>query len=188
MVDDTKTNLTVIVGLLKQTQIQVDTVTSGMEALDMVKKIKYDIIFLDHRMPEMDGIQTFHAMQELEDNLNKDTPVVALTANAISGSREMYYKEGFDNYMSKPVDPGKLEEMILLYLPEEKVSKPGDENFVSTSEEDNELEMKAMHTLLKVSGVDIEFAIERCGSAVAAVPRMPFPCTRVPLRWKVKKT
>ncbi len=172
VVDDTKTNLTVIVGLLKQTQIQVDTVTSGFEAIDCVKKKKYDIIFLDHRMPEMDGIQTFHAMEEMDDNLNKDTPVIALTANAISGSREMYYNEGFDNYMSKPVDPGKLEEIILQYLPEDKVSRPGDENFVSTAREDNELEKKAMQNLLKVSGVDIEYAIERCGSAMAAVDVM----------------
>ena len=172
VVDDTKTNLTVIVGLLKQTQIQVDTAISGMDALELVKVKKYDIIFLDHRMPEMDGIQTFHAMQEMEDNLNKDTPIIALTANAISGSREMYANEGFDNYMSKPVDPGKLEEMILLYLPEQKVSKPGDEDFVSTANENNELEKEAMQSLLKVSGVDIEYAIERCGSAMAAVDVM----------------
>ncbi len=172
VVDDTRTNLTVIVGLLKRTMIQVDTATSGMEALEKVKKEKYDIIFLDHRMPEMDGIQTFHAMKEMEDNINLKTPVVALTANAISGSREMYYKEGFDNYMSKPVDPGKLEEMILLYLPKDKVSKPGDESFVSNAEAANEEEKNAMQELLKVSGVDIEFAIERCGSATAAVDVM----------------
>ena len=168
VVDDTKTNLTVIKGLLKQTQLQVDTATGGMEAIEMVKENVYDMIFLDHRMPEMDGIQTFHAMQETEGNLNIDKPVIALTANAISGSREMYYKEGFTNYMSKPVDPAKLEEMILMYLPPEKVSRPGDSDFVSNAEEDNELERAAMQELLKVSGVDIEYAIERCGSPVAA--------------------
>ncbi len=172
VVDDTRTNLTVIVGLLKLTQMEVDTVTSGMDALEKVKEKKYDIIFLDHRMPEMDGIQTFHAMQEMEGNINKDTPVIALTANAISGSREMYATEGFDNYMSKPVDPGRLEEMILLYLPKDKVSKPGDEDFVSTAHEESELEKKAMQSLLKVSGVDIEYAIARCGSPIAAVDVM----------------
>lgn len=172
VVDDTRTNLTVIVGLLKRTMLQVDTATSGMEALEKVKETKYDIIFLDHRMPEMDGIQTFHAMKEMEGNINLETPVVALTANAISGSREMYYKEGFDNYMSKPVDPGKLEEMILFYLPKAKVSKPGDENFVSNADQTNEEEKAAMQELLKVSGVDIEYAIERCGSAAAAVDVM----------------
>lgn len=172
VVDDTRTNLTVIVGLLKQTQIQVDTATSGMEAIEMVKKTKYDMIFLDHRMPEMDGIQTFHAMQEMSDNLNLETPVISLTANAISGSREMYYREGFSNYMSKPVDPGKLEEMILLYLPKEKVTKPGDVGFVSNAQSNNEEEKAAMQALLQVPGVDIEHAIERCGSAVAVIDVM----------------
>ncbi len=172
VVDDTRTNLTVIVGLLKQTQIQVDTATSGMEALEMVKKKKYDMIFLDHRMPEMDGIQTFHAMQEMSDNINRETPVISLTANAISGSREMYYREGFSNYMSKPVDPGKLEEMILLYLPKEKVTRPGDEGFVSNAQDNNEEEKAALAELLNVTGVDIEYAVERCGSAVAAIDVM----------------
>ena len=168
IVDDTKTNLTVIVGLLKQTQIQIDTAISGFEALDLVRNNKYDIIFLDHRMPEMDGIQTFHAMKEMDNNASIDTPVIALTANAISGSREMYYKEGFDNYMSKPVDPGKLEEMILTYLPAEKVIRPGDEGFVSNAIENDEAEKQALQELLRIPGIDIEMAIERCGSADAA--------------------
>ncbi|SFC41247.1 response regulator [Butyrivibrio sp. YAB3001] len=168
IVDDTRTNLTVIEGLLKKTQIQIDTATSGKEALEKVKVKKYDIIFLDHRMPEMDGIQTFHAMQELLDNPNADTPVVALTANAISGSREMYYSEGFSNYMSKPVDPGKLEEMILGYLPGEIVKRPGDEGFVSDSGKGDEESIAAMQELLTISGVDIEYALERCGSPEAA--------------------
>ncbi|MBP3818639.1 MAG: response regulator, partial [Butyrivibrio sp.] len=168
VVDDTKTNLTVVEGLLKKTQIAVDTAMSGMEALDLITKNKYDIIFLDHRMPEMDGIQTFHAMEELSGNLNKKTPVIALTANAVSGSREMYFKEGFTNYMSKPVDPIKLEDMIMSYLPSFKVSRPGDKDFVSNEEEEKETDKEAMQDILKVSGIDIETAIARCGSADVA--------------------
>ena len=168
VVDDTKTNLTVIQGLLKQTLMQIDTAISGMDAIKLVKKNKYDIIFLDHRMPEMDGIQTFHAMKELSDNLNTDTPVVALTANAISGSREMYFREGFSNYMSKPVDPAKLEEMILLYLPKDKVQLPGDEGFDSDTMAYVEDENSVLMDLFKVSGVDVKAAITRCGSAIGA--------------------
>ncbi len=168
VVDDTKTNLTVIEGLLKQTKMKIDTATSGMDALTMVKENKYDVIFLDHRMPEMDGIQTFHAMEEMEDNLNKETPVIALTANAISGSREMYFREGFTNYMSKPVDPSKLEEMILSYLPKDMVSRPGDVAYVERAEGDNAEEKTIMQELLKINGIDINSAIERCGSAVSA--------------------
>ena len=168
VVDDTKTNLTVIEGLLKKTQIQIDTATSGFDAIDLVKEKKYDIIFLDHRMPEMDGVQTFHAMKEMPNNASIDTPVIALTANAISGSREMYYQEGFDNYMSKPVDPNKLEEMILMYLPEKLVIKPGDEGFVSNENKVNEAEKEAMQELIKIPGIDLEMALERCGSADSA--------------------
>ena len=168
VVDDTKTNLTVIKGLLKQTRMQVDTAISGMDALEMVKNNKYDIIFLDHRMPEMDGIQTFHAMEEMPDNPNKNTPVVALTANAISGSREMYLGEGFANYMSKPVDPEKLEEMILLYLPKDMVMRSSDEGFISAGAETDKEDMIAFQDLLKITGVDINAAIERCGSAALA--------------------
>ncbi|MBQ9304379.1 response regulator, partial [Butyrivibrio sp.] len=167
-----KTNLTVVEGLLKKTQIAVDTAMSGMEALDLITKNKYDIIFLDHRMPEMDGIQTFHAMEELSGNLNKKTPVSALTANAVSGSREMYFKEGFTNYMSKPVDPIKLEDMIMSYLPSFKVSRPGDKDFVSNEEEEKETDKEAMQDILKVSGVDIETAIARCGSPEVAIEVM----------------
>ena len=167
VVDDTRTNLTVIQGLLKFTRMQIDTATSGMEAIEMAKLTRYNIIFLDHRMPEMDGIQTFHAMQEIEDNLNKETPVIALTANAISGSREMYFREGFTNYMSKPVDPSKLEEMILQYLPPELVSRPGDPGFKAGGTTDDE-EKDALQDLLKLTGIDINAAIKRCGSAALA--------------------
>jgi CheY-like chemotaxis protein len=168
VVDDTRTNLTVIEGLLKQTRIRIDTATSGMDALKLVGQNRYDIIFLDHRMPEMDGIQTFHAMQEMEGNLNRQTPIIALTANAISGSREMYFKEGFTNYMSKPVDPLKLEDMILMYLPKELVTMLGDEDLAEGDNKQDDLEKAALQELLKISGIDVNTAIERCGSALTA--------------------
>ena len=166
VVDDTRTNLTVIEGLLKKTQIAIDTVTSGKEALEKVRENKYDIIFMDHRMPEMDGIECFHLMQDMEDNKSYSAPVIALTANAISGSRERYFKEGFSNYMSKPVDGRKLEEMILDYLPEDKISLPGDPDYEFVNEDEAETEKKAMKELLTISGIDVSSAIDRCGSAV----------------------
>ena len=73
---------------------------------------EYDIIFMDHMMPEMDGIETFHAMKEMSDNKSKDAPVVILTANAIVGVRDEYMKEGFNDYLSKPIEVEKLEMMI----------------------------------------------------------------------------
>jgi len=167
VVDDTRANLTVIKGLLKETGIKIDTVESGREALVKVTEKKYDVIFLDHRMPEMDGIETFHEMQKLENTYNRNTPVIALTANAISGAREEYYKEGFTDYLSKPVDSSRLEEMLLEYLPEEKVSKKGDADYITDArkEETREAEAKAYAKAILVTGIDMQAAINNCGSA-----------------------
>ncbi|MCH5260073.1 MAG: response regulator, partial [Lachnospiraceae bacterium] len=79
------------------------------------------IIFMDHMMPEMDGIETLHEIQKLEHFPNEETPVIALTANALAGARELYLKEGFANFLTKPIDANLLEQMILSYLPEELV-------------------------------------------------------------------
>ncbi len=127
-VDDTEMNLDVIKGLLKNTGMQIDTVLSGKDALEAVKNTKYDILFIDHRMPEMDGIQTLHAMKNMSDNLCINKPCIALTANAINGVKKMYLEEGFDDYLSKPVNPAKLEEMIRQHLPQDYIEEPGEEN------------------------------------------------------------
>ena len=123
VVDDVKMNINVFKALLKRTEINVDSAMSGSEALDMIKSKKYDIIFLDHMMPDMDGIETYQNMKMLEDNPNKDTTVVMLTANAIMGAKEEYLGIGFSDYLSKPVQAQKLEAMILKYLPEELVQR-----------------------------------------------------------------
>lgn len=120
-VDDNTMNLAVVKGLLKRTEIMLDTATSGMECLQMTRKKKYHLIFMDHMMPEMDGIQTFHELRGEKDNPNSDTKVIALTANAIAGSREEYLREGFVDYISKPIDAAELEIVLMSYLPEELV-------------------------------------------------------------------
>lgn len=120
-VDDNSMNLSVVKGLLKRTEIMLDTAMSGMECLQMTRKKKYHLIFMDHMMPEMDGIQTFHQLREEKDNPNADTKVIALTANAIAGSREEYMREGFVDYISKPIDAAELEIVLMSYLPEELV-------------------------------------------------------------------
>lgn len=119
VVDDTISNLVIIQGLLKRTQIRVDMAKSGRDALRMVAKKEYQIIFLDHMMPEMDGIETLHEIQKLEDNPNTKIPIIALTANAVLGAKERYLASGFTDYLSKPVDSAVLERMIRHYLPED---------------------------------------------------------------------
>ena len=120
VVDDTSVNLKVIVNLLKSTKIKVDTALSGRQCLEMVSRTAYDLIFMDHMMPEMNGIDTFAEMQKLENSLNENTPVIMLTANAITGVREQFLQAGFTDYLSKPVSGDTLENMILKYLPKEK--------------------------------------------------------------------
>lgn len=117
VVDDVSMNLKVFVGLLKRTQLQVDTALSGAECLKLVAQNKYHIIFLDHMMPEMDGIQTYHTMQIMSNNKNKETPVIMLTANAIEGAKSEYLSEGFVDYITKPIHYEQLEKMIQKFLP-----------------------------------------------------------------------
>lgn len=112
VVDDNMMNRKVFINLLKQTQVRVDEAESGFECIELVKERYYDIIFLDHMMPEMDGIETLHKMKELDNYPCKHTPVIALTANAIQGAKELYISEDFDDFMSKPIRPDKLEKMI----------------------------------------------------------------------------
>lgn len=117
VVDDNATNLKVFVNLLKTTKVNVDVADGGFACLEMVKKKRYDLIFLDHMMPDLDGIETLHQMKEMSDSKCDGVPVIALTANAITGAKEMYLAEGFDAFLSKPINPEKLEQMILLLLP-----------------------------------------------------------------------
>ena len=121
VVDDVRMNVRVIQSLLKRTKIQIDTATSGKECLALAAENTYDLILLDHMMPEMDGVETFQKLREDTTGLNYATPVIALTANAIAGAKEEYKKLGFDDYLSKPMKGEELEEMIQTYLPEDKI-------------------------------------------------------------------
>ena len=119
VVDDNEVNLKVFLGLLKNLRMQIDTAICGKDCLALMQQNKYHIIFMDHRMPGMDGIETLKFSKVMENNLCKDSVIIALTANAISGVREMFIEQGFDDYLSKPVIAARLEEIIQKYLPEE---------------------------------------------------------------------
>ena len=126
VVDDADVNLLVFANLLKKTKIKIDTASSGVEMLQMVRMNHYDMIFLDHRMPGMDGIEAFHNMKKMTDGLNYNTPVVALTANAVLGARQLYIDEGFSDYISKPVDTVRLEQILLKFLPDDLIVRGDD--------------------------------------------------------------
>ena len=125
VVDDNSMNLTLLKALLKRTKIQVDTAISGKECLALTEKQKYDIILMDHMMPELDGVETLYLLRADQNNPNKDTTVIALTANAVEGSREMYLGYGFNDYFSKPIQADKLDDLLIRYLPKTLVHMGG---------------------------------------------------------------
>lgn len=121
IVDDNAMNLAVAQDLLRKTKLQIDVAASGEECLELLKRKEYHLICMDHMMPLMDGVQTLHAIRELEGNPSKDIPVIALTANAVIGARDFYLEAGFQDYLTKPIEPEKFEDMLLKYLPKELV-------------------------------------------------------------------
>ncbi|MBR6344840.1 MAG: response regulator [Lachnospiraceae bacterium] len=134
VVDDTEVNLKVFVNLLSKTKMQIETADSGDAAITLFKRNYYDVIFLDHMMPEKDGIETIKEMKACMDTPNKETPVICLTANAVSGMREMYIEAGFNDYLTKPIDTGRLEKMLLKYLPHNIVEAVAEDETSQTPE------------------------------------------------------
>lgn len=153
VVDDNTMNRTVFIQLLKDLECEIDEAESGAQALEKIQENSYDLIFMDHMMPGMDGIETLHRIRECGDDLNRDTPVIALTANAVTGAREMYLTEGFDDFLTKPIVPQKLETLISEMIPEEK-KKTG-----KPKEVGSEPECDFSDALPEVEGADFDYAL-----------------------------
>ena len=152
-------NLKVFLGLLKNHGMQIDTAVSGKECLKRIEQNTYHIIFMDHMMPEMDGVETLRRIRELKANQSKDAVIIALTANAVSGAKEMFLKEGFNDYLSKPIIAKELEKMIQKYLPDELLLK----NDMKQKEEvSNESSDHVKSTQLENSLVDWEKGKQLC--------------------------
>lgn len=137
--------------------MEIHEATGGFACLDMVTKQPYDLIFLDHMMPDLDGVETIKKMHALESNLCKETPVIALTANALSGAKEMYLDIGFSDYLSKPFQPEKLEEMLLKYLPKEKIVAVDTSDLLKKKKRDKILDF-ADQGFPDVEGMDWKYA------------------------------
>ncbi|MCH5257385.1 MAG: response regulator [Lachnospiraceae bacterium] len=121
VVDDNRMNIRVVEGLLKEYQIKVTYATSGHEALEIIENMNYDFVFMDHMMPEMDGIETFHRIRDKAGRYYQQVPIIALTANAAPGNREMFLEEGFNDFVEKPLEVSVLERVLKRNLPEEKI-------------------------------------------------------------------
>jgi CheY-like chemotaxis protein len=122
VVDDIGTNLKVAEGLMLPYKMKIDMCFSGAEAIDAVTKNRYDLVFMDHMMPEMDGIEATKLIREKgSENLHyAELPIIALTANAVSGTKEMFLSNGFNDFLSKPIDTIKLNAILGKWIPKEK--------------------------------------------------------------------
>ena len=161
VVDDTPMNLQVICGLLKGNELAIDTAGSGKECLDFFKTNTYDLVFLDQRMPGMDGVETLHALRKYYPKKTEETPVISLTANAFSAAKEQMLKAGFTDYLPKPVNLADMETMLLKYLPKEKIRpvREKDPGAVQTSPEQAAL----IKALAEIPELDTESGISYCG-------------------------
>lgn len=157
VIDDNLINLEVIKGLLHYYKINVTAVSSGKEALQLLQHPKYDLIFLDYMMPELDGIETLRLLRSKNEGYYKEVPVIALTANVVSGAKEMFLNAGFQDYIAKPIEVPKLELVLLNYLPTSVLQVSGD----SLSEvEDKKVK------IIDITGIDTEIGIRNCNENV----------------------
>lgn len=122
IVDDNAVNLTVAEGLLEPLKMKIDTVTSGQAAINKIARYHYDIIFMDHMMPELDGVETTHIIRRFHSEYN-DVPIIALTANAVEGTKEMFCREGMNDFVAKPIEIRIMVDKVRQWLPVEKIQK-----------------------------------------------------------------
>ncbi len=160
VVDDNSMNRRVFTNLLRQTRIQVTAASSGKKCLALAQKERFDLIFMDHLMPDMDGVETLRNLKELENNLCKDTPVIALTANAFSGAQEKYTSLGFDAFLAKPINTEKLEGMLLAMLPKEYLETPPAGASAPSAQR---APASVLAELPVIEGVDWDFALFHMG-------------------------
>ncbi len=163
VVDDTPMNLQVIAGLLKRTQMHIDVATSGAECIEKFGKEQYNLVFLDYRMPQMNGIETLNQLREKFPEKFKKTPVISLIASAVSGDKEKMIRAGFTDYLSKPVNIEEMERMMIRYLPSDSVILC-DAEPVNNEDEDEEL-LRLPKVIFDYPELVAEKGVEYCGDA-----------------------
>ncbi len=161
IVDDTPMNLQVIAGLLKRTKMHIDVATSGAECIEKFGNDHYDLVFLDYRMPKMNGIETLEEMRNRFPEKFEKTPVISLTASAVSGDKERMIRAGFTDYLPKPVNIDEMERMMMKYLPTDSVIPSNGEG---GDEEDEELS-KLPKLIFAHPELDAEKGVAYCGDA-----------------------
>ncbi len=151
IVDDNAVNLTVAEGIMEPLKMKIDTVTSGKAAVDKISRFHYDIVFMDHMMPELDGVETTHIIRRFHPEYD-DVPIIALTANAVEGTKEMFCREGMNDFIPKPIELRLLASKVKQWLPIEKVQK------IHHTRNIDKGEKKSDHIV--VGDLDIKYAME----------------------------
>ena len=153
IVDDNAVNLTVAEGLLEPLKMQIDTAEGGKEAIDRISGEHYDIVFMDHMMPDIDGVETTHIIRRLHPEYD-DVPIIALTANAVEGTKEMFCREGMNDFVAKPIELRMLVSKVRQWLPVEKLQKSHDVMGANKS-------IKAADDVrIEVGDLNVKFALE----------------------------
>ncbi|MDD6035476.1 MAG: ATP-binding protein [Lachnospiraceae bacterium] len=161
VVDDNRMNIMVMEALLANYRIKVTTALSGAEALTKITSENYDCVFMDHMMPEMDGVETLHRIRHLVGSYYRRVPVIALTANAVAGVREMFLTEGFQDFIEKPVECSVLERLLKRVIPAEKIILQ--EDVMEEPKDDAEMpEVKELKEILSRYDLDANSGLLYC--------------------------
>ena len=160
VVDDIKLNLVVARGLIQPYNMQIDLRSGGAEAIAAMKVERYDVVFMDHMMPEMDGIEAVAKIRAMAvtDPYYAQVPIIALTANTVSGTREMFLNKGFDDFLSKPIDTAELNTILQKWIPEEQQISKNQKKMHSLKNEDDRS--------IVISGVDVSKGISMTGGTI----------------------
>ena len=169
VVEDNVMNQKVVKSLLKQTLVQIDLAEDGVGCLEKCAHNHYDLILMDHLMPHMDGVEAFHRLREDKQGVNYRTPVIILTANAVAGMKQQYLDEGFNGFLSKPIQATLLEETLKQYLPEELVSISEQEEQVDVEEQERRQVLRQAVDDLKLVDMDVDDALQYSSGTVADV-------------------
>lgn len=170
VVDDNIMNLRVVEGLLRPYKINVFTAISGKEALTKIETMDYDFVFMDHMMPEMDGVETLHQIRQKPGSYFQTVPIIALTANAIGDVREVFLAEGFQDFVAKPIELSVLERVLRRYIPESKIirieeyEETTEEGGTESSQKESDFQNADIPVILE--GIDVQQGIAYCGGVV----------------------
>lgn len=162
LVDDNKVNLKVAEGLLRPYKVQLDTADSGSQAIDMVKNQIYDLVFMDHMMPQMDGVEATRIIRSLDDERFRTMPIVALSANAVRGAKELFLEAGMNDFVPKPIEMRIMDRALRRWLPDDKIisSRNADE----AAPEEEVVPETAVSLSWQMEGIDVAVGMKYSGN------------------------